>query len=202
MKIEYFANVLVVSVLVIASACASKAPVESVEKKPEVVTPQPEPQPLAEIKVEPKEERVVKIAPPPVEILPPTRLEVQFDYDSAVLTQAAQQLIKLHADFLINNPQQTVLVEGHADERGSDKYNFALGLERAKVVREALLKIGAKPSQLRTLSLGEKQPKISGKGESAWRENRRAAFTYKASEQQLSQPAAKRPGSEMFVSDQ
>ena len=202
MKVEYFANILVISVLLIAAACASKAPVQPVEEKPIAVKsePEPKPKPLAEVVVETKE--VADVAPP-VKLEPPTMLEVRFDYDSAVLTTQARQVIKQNAEFLINNPQQAVLVVGHADERGSDQYNFQLGLQRAKVVREALLDIGVQASQLKTESFGEKQPKLTGKGEKVWRENRRAAFSYGISSQLLTQPkAAKRPGSDMFVSDQ
>ena len=200
MKVEYFANILVISVLVIAAACASKAPVKAVEEKPVAVKPEPAPEPVAAVVEETKE--VAEVAPP-VKLEPPSMLEVHFDYDSAVLNSQARQVIKQNAEFLINNPQQTVLVVGHADERGSDKYNFQLGLQRAKVVREALLEIGVQAAQLKTESFGEKQPKVAGKGENVWRENRRAAFSYKVSDQLLTQPeAAKRPGSDMFVSDQ
>ena len=200
MKIEYFANILVISILVLVAACASKAPVQPVEEKPVAIKSEPVPEPVAAVVEETKEVAEVASADKPE---PPSMLEIRFDYDSAALNNQARQIVKQNAEFLINNPQQAVLVVGHADERGSDKYNFQLGLQRAKVVREAMLEIGVQAAQLKTWSLGEKQPKVAGKGENVWRENRRAALSYEASDELLTQPeAGKRPGSEMFVSDQ
>lgn len=200
MKIEHFVNVVVISGLVLATACASKPPVEPVKEKPVAVAPIAKPV-VVEKKV-PQKVEIVKAAPAEKEVMPPRRIEVHFAYDSAELNASALDVIAQHAEFLIAHPQHVATIEGHADERGSETYNQKLGFERATAIKAALVKKGVDERQLQTTSLGEKRPKVAGSGEGIWQKNRRAAFIYETLNQQLSQPeAAKRPGSEMFASD-
>lgn len=70
----------------------------------------------------------------------------------------------------------SVTIEGHCDERGSEEYNFALGERRAGAVRKYLFNLGVPMNQMTVVSYGEAQPAQSGRGESAWRLNRRAEF--------------------------
>ena len=69
-----------------------------------------------------------------------------------------------------------VVIEGHADERGSEEYNLALGERRAEAVRRYLEALGVAESQLRIVSYGESKPAALGSDEAAWRLNRRAEF--------------------------
>ena len=68
------------------------------------------------------------------------------------------------------------VIEGHADERGSEEYNLALGERRAESVRRYLSALGVPSSQMRIVSYGESKPAVMGHDESAWRFNRRAEF--------------------------
>ena len=70
----------------------------------------------------------------------------------------------------------TIVIEGHCDERGSEKYNVALGERRATAVRRYLYNLGIPMGQMSTVSYGEAQPAVSGSGETAWQLNRRAEF--------------------------
>jgi peptidoglycan-associated lipoprotein len=68
----------------------------------------------------------------------------------------------------------TIIVEGHCDERGSEKYNYKLGKKRANAVKKLLVKNGIKPSKIAIVSYGETKPAVAGSEESAWQKNRRA----------------------------
>ena len=76
----------------------------------------------------------------------------------------------------IKDADATVLIAGHCDERGSEEYNFALGERRAGAVRKYLYNLGVPMSQMTIISYGEAQPTVRGRGEGAWRLNRRAEF--------------------------
>ena len=69
------------------------------------------------------------------------------------------------------------MIEGHADERGSEEYNLALGERRAEAVRKYLAALGVPSSQMRIVSYGESRPAVTGHDESAWGLNRRAEFS-------------------------
>jgi peptidoglycan-associated lipoprotein len=80
------------------------------------------------------------------------------------------------ADFLKQNPQAAVRVEGNCDERGTEEYNRSLGERRALAAREELVRQGITPDRVDTLSYGEDKPLDSGHNESAWKQNRRDDF--------------------------
>ena len=87
-------------------------------------------------------------------------------------------LLDAHARYLAEDPAASVVVEGHADERGSREYNIALGERRAWAVRRFLLFQGARSDQVRMVSYGEERPAALGHTESAWRLNRRVELKY------------------------
>ena len=68
-----------------------------------------------------------------------------------------------------------VIIEGHADERGTREYNLALGDRRAVAVRDYLLAKGLNDARVRTVSYGKERPAVSGSNEESWAKNRRAA---------------------------
>jgi peptidoglycan-associated lipoprotein len=105
--------------------------------------------------------------------------DVFFEYDSAVLTSDAQDLLKVKAKWLQANPDARVLVEGHCDERGSNEYNLALGDRRAESVKTFLVNMGVSAYRLSTVSYGEEKPVDAGKTEAAYARNRRAHFMLK-----------------------
>lgn len=102
--------------------------------------------------------------------------DIAFDFDSAVLTYQAQSLLKAKATWLRNNSNETVIIEGHCDERGTNAYNLALGERRAESVKGFLSNLGISDSRLTTISYGEEKPLDSASNEEAWAKNRRAHF--------------------------
>ena len=100
---------------------------------------------------------------------------VYFGFDSAELSGSAQATLDRQAAFLNVNPALVVIVEGHADERGTREYNLALGDRRATAVRDYLLAKGLNSARIRTVSYGKERPAVSGSNEDSWEKNRRAA---------------------------
>ncbi len=103
--------------------------------------------------------------------------DVYFEYDSAALMPEAQSVLMEKSEWLQNNPQVNVVIEGHTDERGTVAYNLALGDRRAESVRAFLMELGVDTGRMRTVSYGEERPLDPGQGESAWAKNRRAHFS-------------------------
>ena len=103
---------------------------------------------------------------------------VYFDFDSSNLTPEEQRVVEAHAQYLSNNPGMAVVLEGHADERGTREYNLALGERRANSVNEILQAMGVAPDAIRTISYGEERPISMGQDESAWSLNRRVEILY------------------------
>ena len=100
---------------------------------------------------------------------------VSFDFDSSELSENAQTTLNRQAAFLNVNPTLVIVVEGHADERGTREYNLALGDRRATAVRDYLLAKGLNSARVRTVSYGKERPAVEGSTEAAWDKNRRAA---------------------------
>lgn len=102
---------------------------------------------------------------------------VYFDYDSAELSSVAREQLLGNARFLAEHPELIVLAAGHADERGTNDYNLALGDRRAGAVVGLLRALGIQQERLRTTTYGEEQPVCADSSERCWRQNRRAEFT-------------------------
>ena len=102
--------------------------------------------------------------------------DVYFEYDSSALLPEAQSILMEKSEWLRNNPQADIVIEGHTDERGTVEYNLALGDRRAESVRTFIMDLGVDTSRIRTVSYGEERPVDSGSDESAWAKNRRAHF--------------------------
>ena len=103
---------------------------------------------------------------------------IYFDFDSSELRPEDADTVTRHAMQLANNPQLSVRLEGHADERGSREYNIGLGERRSQTVRRMLLIQGASASQISTVSFGEERPVAFGSTEEAYSQNRRVEFKY------------------------
>ena len=99
---------------------------------------------------------------------------VFFEFDSAVLGADSRRTLDRQADWLRLFPEIALVLEGHADERGTREYNLALGERRANAVREYLITQGVGPSRLRTISYGKERPYALGHNEEAWALNRRS----------------------------
>ena len=85
----------------------------------------------------------------------------------------------MHGGILRSNPDRSVVIEGHADERGTREYNLALGERRADAVRSFLVSAGVSPRQIEIVSYGEERPEDPGHDEAAWARNRRAVMIYR-----------------------
>ena len=101
---------------------------------------------------------------------------IHFDFDKYNLLPLAQQILQRKAEWLRNNPNVSVIIEGHCDERGTNEYNLALGDRRAESAKTYLINLGIAGSRLTTISYGEELPVDSGHNEVAWAKNRRAHF--------------------------
>lgn len=95
-----------------------------------------------------------------------------FEYDSADLKPEAMRALDAHAKVLKATGVRVVL-EGHADERGTREYNMALGERRAGSVQRYLSMQGVSPAQLELVSYGEERPVAMGSSEESWAQNRR-----------------------------
>lgn len=105
---------------------------------------------------------------------------IYFDFDSDQISQEYMDLIAHHGKYLAANPDMSVRLEGHADERGSREYNVALGNRRAQAVRRLILFQGANANQVSVISYGEEKPVALGHDEESWRLNRRTELVYEA----------------------
>jgi len=103
---------------------------------------------------------------------------VYFDFDTSTVSSEFSAILDAHAKFLNESSNTNVLVEGHADERGTPEYNIALGERRAKAVVTYLENMGVSSSQLSVVSYGEEKPMIKDRSESAFAKNRRAVLVY------------------------
>ena len=101
---------------------------------------------------------------------------IYFDFDKYNLKPKAQEVLKRKAEWLRNNPGESVIIEGHCDERGTNEYNLALGDRRAQSAKNFLIDLGIAESRLTTISYGEERPADPRHNENAWSKNRRAHF--------------------------
>lgn len=99
---------------------------------------------------------------------------VYFSTDSTELSPEAQQTLAAQARWLNQYPNYRIVVEGHADERGTREYNLGLGAQRAANVRRFLAERGVEPSRVRTISYGKERPVAVCANISCWSQNRRA----------------------------
>lgn len=103
---------------------------------------------------------------------------INFDFDKAMIKPEYVKVLDAHAKYLVNNPEKSLTVEGHTDEKGTPEYNIALGERRASAVSTYLENMGVASSQLRVVSYGEEKPVNFSHNADAWAENRRAELTY------------------------
>jgi len=104
-----------------------------------------------------------------------------FDYDKATIRTDATTVLKddvgVIRGILASYPSQKLVIEGHADERGSEEYNVALGDKRARAAEEFLTTMGIPDVQLTVISYGKEHPVCTDQTEACWQKNRRAHIT-------------------------
>ncbi|HYB10647.1 MAG TPA: peptidoglycan-associated lipoprotein Pal [Alphaproteobacteria bacterium] len=96
-----------------------------------------------------------------------------FEFDKADLRPDARAQVGKWAEFLKKYPQDTVTIQGHADERGTREYNLALGERRAASAKKYLSSLGIDSKRIATISYGKENPDPVGSNEAAWAQNRR-----------------------------
>ncbi|MGF1714065.1 peptidoglycan-associated lipoprotein Pal [Photobacterium chitinilyticum] len=103
---------------------------------------------------------------------------VYFKFDNAEIQADYQDMLTAHADYLRDNTTVKVIVEGHADERGTPEYNIALGERRASAVAKYLQALGVSASQISIVSYGEEKPLVLGHSDADYAKNRRSVLVY------------------------
>lgn len=130
------------------------------------------------------------VVPPPPEAKAPSRTLADilksdvtdgfFDYDKSDIREDARAVLTRNADVLKSvlsqYPNAVVIVEGHADERGSAEYNLGLSDRRATAAKEFLVQLGVPADRLKPVSYGKERPQCTESNEGCWQKNRRAHF--------------------------
>ncbi len=166
--------------------------------RPVAIAPQPAPPPPAPMPVAPEPPKT----PEPQVAAPPSAVEqpaptpavrpapadfvaipevkaVRFDFDRALIRSDDARVLDANVEYLKNNVDTLVLIEGHADERGTAEYNLALGERRARAARDYLVSQGIAADRISLVSFGEERPECSEHVETCWVRNRRAEFLIK-----------------------
>ena len=99
---------------------------------------------------------------------------VFFATNETVLTTASRETLRKQATWLRKNSDINVVLEGHADERGTREYNLALGERRANSAKDYLMTYGISSERISVLSYGKEKPVDSGSNPLAWSKNRRS----------------------------
>jgi peptidoglycan-associated lipoprotein len=167
-------------------------------KKPAPVTPPPPPPPPAAANTTPPPPPPPPPAPPAPAPPAPTEEElfarmsladlnaqkplsdVFFDYDKSDLTDQSRSSLQTDANWMKKWTSTAVTVEGHADDRGTNEYNLALGERRAAAVRDYLVSLGVPTNRVTIVSMGEEQPFCHDENEACWSQNRRGHFVITA----------------------
>jgi peptidoglycan-associated lipoprotein len=174
---------LVLAVALTASACAKKAPEPPppgptpppVETKPETPPPPPPPPPAPQPAAPTEDEIFAKKTLQELNAEKPLT-DVFFAFDSVALMEEARASIQKNLEWLKRWPSTKIMIEGHADSRGTNEYNLALAERRSAAVRDYLASLGLTADRVTIVSKGEEQPFCTEEIESCWQQNRRGHF--------------------------
>ncbi len=99
---------------------------------------------------------------------------VFFATNESILTTMSRDTLRKQAAWLRDNPSVNVVLEGHADERGTREYNLALGERRANAAKDYLMTYGVAADRISVISYGKERPVDSGSNPLSWSKNRRS----------------------------
>ena len=99
---------------------------------------------------------------------------VFFATNESVLTTASRETLRKQAAWLRKNSDINVVLEGHADERGTREYNLALGERRANAARDYLMTYGISGKRISVISYGKEKPVNPKSSPISWSQNRRS----------------------------
>jgi peptidoglycan-associated lipoprotein len=184
---------LLLTAAAFAVACGGKAaPEEPAPEPTPTAAPTPPPEPVDDNSAErerlEKERMEREAAEKARTVSTDLAAMINFDYDQAQVRPADQQTLDRKAAILAANPQVKLRISGHADERGSDEYNLALGNRRASAAKRYLENKGVDASRLEVVSYGEERPLNPGSDETAFAQNRRDEFEITAGGNNLTAP--------------
>jgi len=103
---------------------------------------------------------------------------IYFDFDQSTIKAEFRTALNGHAAYLSQNPSAKIVLEGHADERGTREYNIALGERRGNAVSRYLVVQGVSIEAIEVVSFGEERPVNSGSDSASLAENRRVEVRY------------------------
>ena len=106
--------------------------------------------------------------------------DVLFDLDSSQVRDDARPILQKNADWMKRWTSTKIMVEGHADARGTAEYNLALGERRAAAVRDYLVSLGLATDRVQIVSKGKESPVCSENTDACWQQNRRGHFVITA----------------------
>lgn len=120
------------------------------------------------------------LPPLPEQFVPVPRLaDIHFDYDAYTIRVEDTPILDGNAAWIRANPSGLVLIEGHADERGTSDYNLSLGELRAAAARNYLIAHGIPAERMVAISYGKERPICTEHSDACWAQNRRARFLIK-----------------------
>jgi peptidoglycan-associated lipoprotein len=174
---------LVLAVALTASACAKKAPEPPAPgptppppaTKPDTPPPPPPPPPAAKPPAPTEEELFAKKTLEQLNAEKPLA-DVFFAYDSIDLREEARASLQKNLEWLKRWTSTQIMIEGHADSRGTNEYNLALANRRAAAARDYLASLGLSADRVTIVSKGEEQPFCTDENETCWQQNRRGHF--------------------------
>lgn len=157
------------------AACA-----RDVREEPTAPEPPPErPAPVEEVdRVDPRDFTDARNLDNPESLL--SQRTIYFEFDRSNVRAQFRPIIDAHAAYIRANPSARVILEGHADERGSREYNLGLGERRGSAVQDLLRAAGVSGSQVEVVSYGEERPVCRNSEDDCWQRNRRAEIVYTA----------------------
>lgn len=103
---------------------------------------------------------------------------IYFDFDQSTIKAEFRAALNGHAAYLSQHPDARIVLEGHADERGTREYNIALGERRGNAVSRYLVVQGVSVDAIEVVSFGEERPVNAGHDSASWSENRRVEIRY------------------------
>ena len=107
-----------------------------------------------------------------------SKRSIYYDLDKFDVKDEYRSLVEAHANYLRQNPNARMLIQGNTDERGSREYNVGLGQRRSDGVKRMMTLLGVRDNQVETVSLGEEKPQDAGHSDAAWSKNRRSDILY------------------------
>ena len=105
--------------------------------------------------------------------------DIRFDFDRYDIRAEDAEVLDTNAESMKANPKQLILIEGHADQRGTSEYNLALADRRAKASMNYLVSRGVRSNRISVISYGKERPMCMAASEDCWSQNRRAHFMVK-----------------------